>query len=149
MAEQGSAKAPDTVMTRVFDARRELVFKVWTDPKHLVRWWGPRGFTLPVCEVDLRAGGIFRFVMRGPDGKDYGFEGKYLEIVEPERLVFEGAIHGDPSQNVMTVVTFADEQGKTRLTVRQSYSFESDATRGSYEGWKQSLDCLGEYLATI
>src|SRR5713226_3505963 len=93
MATRGSSPAqkpamPALVITRVFDAPRELVFKVWTDPKHLALWWGPHGFTNPVCEVDLRPGGSILIHMRGPNGVVYPMKGVYREIIEPERLVF-------------------------------------------------------------
>jgi len=149
-ARTGAASAAadrEIVITRTFDAPRELVFQSWTNPKHMVQWWGPRGFTLATCETEVRVGGRFRLVMRGPDGKDYPFQGAYLEIVEPERIVFQGTIHDEPGHQVWTTVTFAEEHGKTKVTVRQTYSFESDATRGAPEGWRQTLDRLGEYLA--
>jgi uncharacterized protein YndB with AHSA1/START domain len=134
-------------MTRVFDAPRELVFKAWTKAEYLTQWWGPDGFTVPVCEVDFRAGGVLRFVFRGPDGKDYPFDGSYVEIVEPEKIVFKGNIHDVPGQDVFTTVTFATEQGgKTKLTVHQTYAFESDATRGARIGWSQTLDHLAQFV---
>ena len=141
------SKKRELTIERVFDAPRELVFQAWTKPEQIARWWGPRGFTLPICEMEFRAGGKFRFVMRGPDGKDYPFEGAYLEIIEPERIVFQGVIHDEPGHQVWTTVTFGDHEGKTKVTVQQTYSFESDATRGAPEGWRQTLDRLGEYLA--
>src|ERR1700722_7233031 len=76
------------ILTRLFDAPRDLVFKAWTDPKHLAQWFGPHGFTNPVCEVDLRPGGIWRHVMRGPDGNDYPMISIFQEVLPPERLVF-------------------------------------------------------------
>ena len=142
-----SPKALDLVMTRVFDAPRRLVFEAWTKPEYLARWFGPKDFTMPICEMDFRPGGAFRFVLRGPDGKDYPFDGMYLEIAEPERIVFKGTIHDEPGHEVWTTVTFFEEQSKTKLVVHQTYSFESDATRGAPEGWKQTLDRLTEYLA--
>jgi uncharacterized protein YndB with AHSA1/START domain len=141
------AVAPDLNITRIFDAPRALVFEVWAKPEHLVRWWGPKDFTLPVCNMDFRPGGIFSYIMRGPDGHDYPFDGEFLEIVEPERIVTRGTIHGDPGQEVTTIVTFADHERKTKLIVRQSYAFESEATRGAPIGWSQMLDCLADYLA--
>lgn len=75
------------VISRVFDAPRVLVFTAWTDPEHMAQWWGPHGFTNPVCEMDVRPGGAHRIVMRGPDGVEYPIKGVYLEVVEPERLV--------------------------------------------------------------
>lgn len=142
------SKKRELSIERVFNAPREIVFQAWTKPEHLTQWWGPRGFTLPTCEMEFRAGGRFRMVMRGPDGKDYPMEGAYLEIVEPERIVFQGTIHDEPGHQVWTTVTFAEEHGKTKVTVLQTYSFESDATRGAPEGWRQTLDRLGEYLAS-
>jgi uncharacterized protein YndB with AHSA1/START domain len=137
------------LIARLFDAPRELVFKAWTKPEYLTRWWGPNGFTVPVCELEFRAGGVLRFVFRGPDGKDYPFDGAYVEIVEPERIVFRGNIHDVPGQDVVTTVTFAEHEGKTKLTVNQIYSFESDATRGASVGWSQTLDHLAKYVAEI
>jgi uncharacterized protein YndB with AHSA1/START domain len=84
--------------------------------------------------------------MRGPDENDYPFDGVFVEVVEPERLVFEGAIVGDPNQKVWTEVTFTEGEGKTKVTVRQVYSFESDATHGAPIGWNQQFDRLVEYL---
>src|SRR5215831_18353622 len=77
----------EIVMTRVFDAPRHMVFEALTKPELLKRWFGPRGWTLPVCEIDLRVGGAWRFVLHGPDGRDIGMRGVYKEIVPPERLV--------------------------------------------------------------
>lgn len=134
---------------RMFDAPRTLVFKVWTDPKHLAKWWGPRGFTTEVHEMDVRPGGIWRYSMRAPDGKEYPFDGVYVEVVEPGRLVFDGSIHESPEQRVWTEVTFADRGAKTEVTVRQLFSFESDATRGASIGWNQQLDRLQQILANI
>src|ERR1700683_3709541 len=78
----------EVIITRIFDAPRELVFKAWTDPKHMIRWWGPHRFTNLVCEMDVRVGGAWHIVMHGPNGIDYPCHGVYREIVEPESLVF-------------------------------------------------------------
>jgi len=142
-------KTPDLVLTRVFDAPREVVFKVWTDPKHVAQWWAPRGFQTTIHEMDVRPGGRWRYAMRGPDGNDYPFDGVFIEVVKPERLVFDGAILGDPKLGVWTEVTFADDEGKTKVSVRQAYSFESDATRGAPIGWNQQFDRLVEYLVRL
>jgi uncharacterized protein YndB with AHSA1/START domain len=136
-------------LTRTFDAPRELVFQVWTDPRHLARWWGPRGFTTTIREMEVRPGGAWRYSMLGPDGKEYPFDGVYVEVVEPERLVFDGSIHASPEQRVWTEVTFTEEQNKTIVAVRQMYSFESEATRGAQIGWNQQLDRLTEFLGEI
>lgn len=150
MARDASAlwsKKRELLITRTFDAPRRLVFAAFSKPENLAQWWGPKGFSLPQCEVDFRPGGVFQFVMRGPDGKDYPFRGSYLEILEPERIAFQGTINDEPGHQVWTTVTFAEENGKTILTVRQTYSFESDATSGAPEGWEQTLDRLGDFLA--
>src|ERR1700739_5045499 len=78
----------EVIITRIFDAPRELVFKAWTDPKHVAQWWGPKGFTNPVCELDVRVGGAIRIHMRSPDGSVYPMKGEFREIVPPERLRF-------------------------------------------------------------
>ena len=144
-----SSPVPELAITRVFEAPRELVFKFWTDPKHVANWWGPHVFTTKIYEMDVKPGGRWHYAMRGPDGNDYPFDGVYVEVVEPERLVFDGTIHGSPEQRVWTEVTFAKQGGKTNLTVRQVYSFESAATRGAPIGWNQQLDRLVEYLANL
>ena len=91
------ASRAELLIKRTFDAPRKLVFKVWTDPKHLAQWWGPRGFTTEVHEMDVGPGGVWRYSMHGPDGSDYPFDGVYVEVVEPEWLVFDGSIQNRPS----------------------------------------------------
>ena len=78
----------EIVVMRVFDSPRALVFKAWTDPKHLAHWWGPNGFSITTYEMEFKPGGVWRFVMHGPDGRDYQNENVYVEIAEPERLVY-------------------------------------------------------------
>src|SRR5260370_33633751 len=107
----------ELVLTRVFDAPRELVFKVWTDPEHVALWWGPHRFTNPVCELDLRPGGAILIHMRGPDGVVYRMTGVYREVVEPERLVFTSAAlggAGNPLFELLTTATFAEEGAKKK-----------------------------------
>src|ERR1700674_4219468 len=79
----------EIVVARVLDAPRALVFKMWTDPKHVAQWWGPNGFTITTYEMNVAPGGVWRFVMHGPDGRDYQNRVVYREIVEPERIVYE------------------------------------------------------------
>jgi uncharacterized protein YndB with AHSA1/START domain len=98
--------------------------------------------------MDVTPGGVWRYAMHGPDGNEYPFNRVYLEVVSPERLVFDGSIHASPEQRVWTEVTFAEREGKTEITVHQLYSFESEATRGAPIGWNQQLDRLEEFLAT-
>ena len=141
----------ELVITRVFDAPRSLVFKAWTEPEHLARWWGPRGFTTPFCEMDVRPRGAFRFGMRSPQGTDHWLRGVFREIVEPERLVCTWAWEdeeGKPGHETLLTVTFAEHDGKTRLTLRQAV-FESVTSRDAHhDGWASSLDCLAEYLTS-
>lgn len=139
----------ELLITRIFDAPRHLVFKAWTEPEHMMRWWGPNGFTLPVCEMDVRPGGALRFCMRSPGGRDYWVQGVYREIVEPERIVFTVMAEedGKPGPETVATVTFADHEGKTRLTVHQTFESVTTQTRGARQGWTESLDRLAEYLA--
>ena len=152
-SETTSTSDREIVTTRVFDAPRELVFKAWLDPEHIPQWWGPNGFTTTTHEMDARPGGVWRFVMHGPDGVDYDNKIVYLEIVEPERLVY---MHGDEveADQFQTTVTFEEQTGKTRLTMRAL--FPSAAQRdyvvrefGAVEGGQQTLDRLGAYLAKM
>jgi uncharacterized protein YndB with AHSA1/START domain len=139
----------EVVLTRTFDAPRDLVFRLWTEPEHLERWWGPQGFTNPICEVDLRPGGAYRIVMRAPDGHEYPCQGVYREIVRPERLVFTNNAVGEDGLAVLeglTTVHFAEEGGKTTLTMRTKARAVVDFARaylsGMEIGWGQSLEKL-------
>jgi uncharacterized protein YndB with AHSA1/START domain len=91
-APRPPAEEREFLISRVFDASRDLVWKAWTDPKHMARWWGPKAFTNPVCEMDVRPGGAHRIVMRGADGVEYPLKGVYREVAAPERLVKAGGI---------------------------------------------------------
>jgi uncharacterized protein YndB with AHSA1/START domain len=151
-----SPKLPEreVVITCIFDAPRELVFKMWTDPKYLADWWGPGVFTNPVCEVDARVGGAWRIVMRGPDGTDYPCGGVYREVVVPERLVFTNIAtdkDGNPVLDGLTTVIFDDHNGKTRLTLKTRavalVDYAAAYLGGMQEGWSQSLDGLAATLA--
>jgi uncharacterized protein YndB with AHSA1/START domain len=139
----------EVVITRIFDAPRELVFKAWVDPKRLQAWWGPRGFTNPVCELDARVGGKWHIVMRGPNGMDYPCGGVYREIVEPERLVFTNIAlddQGNPIIDGLTIVTFEDQSGKTKLTLKTRgtalVDYAAAYLNGMEAGWTQSLERL-------
>jgi uncharacterized protein YndB with AHSA1/START domain len=132
------------VITRILNAPRELVFKAWTRPEHLVRWWGPRDFTLPYCAMDFRAGGAYRFCMRSPEGVDHWVWGQYREIIEPERLVFtwdRDDLDGVRYQsNTLVVVTFAEHEGKTKMTLRHTlFQTPSDCHEHGL-GWAECLD---------
>lgn len=145
----------EIVITRVFDAPRELVFEAWTNPKHVAQWWGPNGFTTTIQEMDVRPGGIWRLVMRGPDGTDYKNKIVFSEVVKPERLVYRHVPEaGTESTTHESTVTFVELGGKTEVTMRML--FASAAARehivkkyGAIEGGKQTLGRLGEYLKTM
>jgi len=143
----------ELVITRIFNAPRALVWRAWTDPAHLVHWWGPRGFTLPACEVDLRPGGAYRFHMRGPDGDDHWMQGVFREVVEPERLALAGCwteADGTPrSPQTLVAVTFEEQGERTKITLRHT-GFESVAACDEHRiGWNSSLDCFAEYIERV
>jgi uncharacterized protein YndB with AHSA1/START domain len=148
----GAAAERELVITRVFDAPRELVFKVWTDPRHIASWWGPHGFTTPLDTIamDVRQGGAWRIRMLAPDGSAYWMHGVYREIVEPERLVFTYASElqaGAPQHETLVTVTFADQGDKTKMTFQQAV-FPTVEDRDSHEGgWSECFDELADYLA--
>lgn len=145
------AIVPDLVITRLFDAPIEVVFKAWTDSDSLQRWWGPKGFTNPRCEVDVRAGGAIRIDMRAPDGVVYPMIGEFREVHQPDRLVFtSGALDelGVPLFEILNTVLFEAEGGKTRLTLRAGVLTATAKAApylgGMEQGWSQSLDRLAE-----
>jgi uncharacterized protein YndB with AHSA1/START domain len=153
----------DVVVTRVYDAPREVVFRAWTDPEQLMRWWAPNGCTTPFCTVDLRPGGKFHYCMRLPDGRDIWGLGIYDEIVAPERIVYTDAFAdadgnpvspsrygmsaGYPTESVVTVALAKHPRG-TMLTLRHSVGAVAFAERGGMEqGWNEMLEHLAEDLA--
>ncbi len=166
MAEQrGTGTEERTlVIERVFDAPRDLVWKVWTEPEHIMRWWGPEHYTCPVAKVDLRVGGKYLYCMRDEQGKDNWSAGAYLEIVPPERMVVSDyfsdehgnkvpasqfGLPGDWPDEMIVTVTFDElPGGKTKLTVRQAgMPIEMQEMAGA--GWGTSLEKMAEYLAKM
>jgi uncharacterized protein YndB with AHSA1/START domain len=141
----------EMVITRVFDAPRVLIWKAWTDPAHVGHWWGPNGFTTTIREMDVRPGGVWRYVMHGPDGTDYGNRIDYLEVVKPERLEYmHGGDDGDESPPFRVTVTFGEDGGRTRVTMRAVFvsveEFERVKAFGAVEGGKQTFERLAGYL---
>ena len=149
------------VITHTFDAPRSLVFKAWTEPDRAMRWWGPKGFTTPVCEIDLRPGGRYRNCMRSPEGKDYWSQGVYREIVEPERIVCTDTFADEKGNTVspeeygmspdwpaeaIIDVTFTEHSGKTRLTLQHFPLPLGREREMCQQGWSESLDKLADYL---
>ena len=143
------------VGTRVYDAPRALVFSVWTDPKHLAQWWGPIGFTTTTHSFDFRPGGIWRFVMHGPDGRDYQNRITFDEIVPSERIVYrhDGGEDVEPVQFTQTV-TFEDLSGKTRITWRGVFPSAEERARvikeyGADKGLVQTMARMADYVAAM
>jgi uncharacterized protein YndB with AHSA1/START domain len=141
--------------TRVFDAPRALVFSVWTDPKHLAQWWGPYGFTTTTSSFDMRPGGVWRFVMHGPDGRDYQNRITFEEIVQPERIVYRhgGADDVEPVR-FTTTVTFQDLGSKTRITMRLDFPTAAERDRvnrdyGADQGLAQTLMRLEQHIVKM
>jgi uncharacterized protein YndB with AHSA1/START domain len=141
------------VGTRVFDAPRELVFAAFTDPKHLAQWWGPDGFTTTTSRFEFRKGGVWRFVMHGPDDRDYQNLITFDEITAPERIAYRhgGADDVEPVQ-FNTTLTFEDLGGKTRLTWHGTFPSAEERARvikqyGADKGLEQTMARLAEYVA--
>jgi uncharacterized protein YndB with AHSA1/START domain len=147
----------ELVLSRLIDAPREKLFKAWTDPALLRQWVAPKPYTTPVAELDVRPGGANLIVMRSPDGQDMPNRGIYLDVVKNERLVFTDAYTKawEPSEKpFMTVIlTFADEGGKTRYTVRVRHwtvaDREAHEKMGFHQGWGQCTDQLAALVATL
>src|SRR5580700_9570879 len=152
-----SAEGRDLILTRVIDAPRAQVFNAWTNPALLKQWFAPRPWTTPVVELDVRVGGSNLIVMRGPDGNEFPNRGVYLEVVKNERLVFTDAYSEawKPSEKpFMTVVlTFEDEDGKTRYTARVRHwtvaDREAHEKMGFHQGWGICADQLTSLATKI
>jgi uncharacterized protein YndB with AHSA1/START domain len=143
----------ELIVTRVLDSTPENVFEAWTDPKQMEQWWGPKCFTNPVCELDVRPGGAWRIVMRGPDGIEYECGGVYSEVVKPERLVFSNNAFDRAGKLLLegvTSVTFAAQGAKTKLTLETrvvgKVSYAAQMLAGMEAGWNQSLDRLTDLV---
>ena len=154
----------EIVITRVFNAPRDLVFKAWTEPERLMRWWGPKGFTTPSCQVDLRPGGTFLYCMRSPEGRDIWGRGVYLEVVAPERIVYTDTFadeEGNPVEptqygmspahprETLVTVTFTEHEGKTKVTLRHAMAAAVPERAGTQQGWTEMMDRLAEDLAKV
>ena len=153
-AKAALANEATVTITRVFDAPRALVWAAWTDPKQMAQWWGPRHFTNPACELDVRVGGKIRIDMCGPDGTIYPMTGTFRDVFVPARLVFmaEARDHaGKALLESLTTVTFVEEGGKTKLTVHAHAvglaPIAPQMLAGMEAGWAQSIDKLDELLA--
>ncbi|MRR58413.1 MAG: SRPBCC domain-containing protein [Deltaproteobacteria bacterium] len=151
----------DMVITRRFDAPRELVWKAWTEPEQLMRWWGPKGFTSPACAIDLSVGGRYLFCMRSPEGQDFWSTGTYRDIVVPERIVCSDSFadeHGNvvPATHygmspyfpleLQVTVTLVEDAGRTRMTLRHEGIPPGEMRELCEAGWNESFDKLAEIL---
>jgi uncharacterized protein YndB with AHSA1/START domain len=153
------------VVTRVFDAPRELVWKAWTDPKYVMQWWGPKGFTSPFCEMDFRVGGKFLYCMRTPDGQEFWNGGEYHEIVLHEKIVssmyfsdskgnkVEPAHYGvehEAIEGAHDVILFEDlGNGQTKLTLIGNETMENAIQSGQVEGMNQILEKAAAVIAGL
>ncbi len=153
------------VITRIFDAPRELVWKAWTDPKYVMQWWGPKGFTSPVCKIDFRVGGKFLYCMRTPDGQEGWNAGEYHEIVPNEKIVYS-MYFSDAQGNKVEPETYETEHeatgdthdvvifedfgnGQTKLTLIGNEPMESAKDSGQLEGWNEQLDKVAEVVTKL
>jgi uncharacterized protein YndB with AHSA1/START domain len=143
----------EIVSTRLYDASRDAVFNAWTTPEAIGAWWGPNGFTTTTHEMNVAPGGVWRFIMHGPDGTDYPNKITYLEVAKPDRLVYS---HGDDTENAaapfQVTVTFEEIGNKTKLTMTMVFA-SADVRKeienyGAAEGNKQTLDRLAEYVGS-
>jgi uncharacterized protein YndB with AHSA1/START domain len=146
-AKASGAGKRELVITRVFDAPRELVWKAFADPKAAGQWWGPRNFTTPILELDVRPGGKWRAVMRSPEGKEYPQHGVYREIVPPERLVFT-LIWDDegPGSEMLCTFTFAEQGKRTKMVFRKGPFTSAEHEKGEKQGWGEAFDRFAEFL---
>jgi uncharacterized protein YndB with AHSA1/START domain len=160
MAEKRN-NSEDLFITRIFDAPREVVWKAWTDPEHMKRWWGPKSFTAPFIKTDFRVGGKYLYCMRSPEGKDYWSTGVYREIDPLKRIVVtdsfadkegnivpasEYGMEGDWPLELLVTVTFEDHDGKTKFTLRHAGIPGGEMLKMTNDGWNESLDKLADSL---
>lgn len=159
---QTEVKSGELVITRIFNAPRERVWKAWTEPEQVMKWWGPKTFTCPVVKMDFRVGGKYLFCMRDSAGKDYWSTGVYEEIVKPERIVATDSfadengnvvmasyygLPGDFPKEMRVVVTFEDLKDKTKLTLRHiGMPKAGDMSKMAGQGWNEQFDKLDELL---
>ena len=144
----------EILLSRVFDAPRHLVWEAMTKPEHVRRWWCCMdGFTMPICEIDLRVGGGYRYVMISPDGQEIGFHGEYQEIVPGERLVSTEVYEGFPEGEALNTLTFTEEDGRTTLTllVKHEKREHRDAhiQSGMEDGMQESFDRLEQVAVSL
>ncbi|MFD0675270.1 MULTISPECIES: SRPBCC domain-containing protein [unclassified Paenibacillus] len=159
----------ELVITRIFNAPRELVFKVWTEAEHLKHWWGPTGFSIHVSKFDIRPGGIFHYSMKSSDGHEMWGKFVFHEIISPEKLVFVNSF-SDPEGNtvrppfsetfpieILNVLTFTENEGQTTLTMHggpvnateEELQFFNSMRGSMQQGFAGTFSQLDEYLAKL
>ncbi|HEX9411142.1 MAG TPA: SRPBCC family protein [Actinomycetota bacterium] len=143
----------EIVMTRVFDAPRDLVFEAHSSCEHMSHWWGPRRYEIAKCDLDFRPGGTWRIVQRGRNGDEHGFRGEFREIVRPERIVWTFEWEGLPGHISVQTVRFEEQDGKTTLTAVAAFDTVEDRDgmlqSGMEEGSAETYDRLDEYLEVL
>jgi uncharacterized protein YndB with AHSA1/START domain len=165
MAKSTVKEKERMVVTRVFDAPRALVWRAWTDPQYVMQWWGPKGFTAPVCKIDFRVGGKFLCCMKSPDGQEFWNGGEYHEIVPHEKIVFsmyfadakgnkvEASHYGiehEAIEDAHDMVIFEDfGNGQTKLTYIGNETMEEATKSGQLEGWNQILEKVAAVIAEL
>ncbi|PJZ49979.1 SRPBCC family protein [Leptospira saintgironsiae] len=148
MKAEVSVVGKEIIGIKTFDAPRELVWDAWTDPKHVAIWWGPNGFTNTIHEMSVKPGGIWRFIMHGPDGVDYPNRIEFIEVVKPEKLVYDHGDDSNPKQFHVTVL-FEEEGSKTKLTMRSRFPSEEDVKNVAdfaLDGLRETLGRLENFL---
>lgn len=142
----------EVVITRLFDAPARLLFEAYSKPEHIMRWFGPKGWPVTLCEMDFRAGGRYRFAMTSPDGtQGMPFGGEYLEIVPDRKIVYDDSFESAGAERMVVTVTFEEDAGKTTLTIHTLFASvamkEAHMGAGYSQGVGSSLDQLGELVA--
>jgi uncharacterized protein YndB with AHSA1/START domain len=151
----------EIVINRIFDALRERVWQFWTEPEYVKRWWGPKGFTTPVSQIDFRVGGKYFTCMRSPEGKDFYSTGVYREIVKLERIAVTDSFadekgnivsashygfEGEFPMETSVTVTFAEQNGKTRMTLTHVGLPAGEMSDQCKDGWNEMFDKLADSL---
>ena len=154
---KNQARANELVITRIFNAPRELVWKAWTEPEHCMRWWGPKNFTTPHCQIDFRVGGQYLSCMRSPEGQDFWSGGAYLEIVPLEKIVCTDhfaddkgnivpasyyGMAGDYPLELKVSVTFEELNGQIKMTLRHIGVPAGEMSEMTSTGWNEMFDKL-------
>ncbi|HPJ29832.1 MAG TPA: SRPBCC family protein [Methanothrix sp.] len=143
----------NVLITRVFDAPRDLVFRAFTDPDLIPEYWGPRDLTTAVREMEVGSGGLWRFIQRDLDGNEYAFHGVYHQVLPPERLVYTLEFEGMPGNVLLETVRFEEMEGRTKMTISsvfQTVEDRDDAVQsGMGEGASESMDRFAELLEKL